>query len=179
MTKENVNWADKLIEEYEQSRSKLAGVATRLDAQTKRLQAIDAPVPKKLKEEKSILNSMMENMTFAMDWMKSGRNPDAKRGVDKRAIYQRQFFESLEVIPDITDQLYDIDSKQLYMTQQEKEKLAKIFASWSHRERYCYIAHTVEGKSWQTIAEELNVSKSSVQTHISRARKKVEKVLAQ
>ncbi|AMW99363.1 hypothetical protein ATY39_07720 [Rummeliibacillus stabekisii] len=57
------------------------------------------------------------------------------RGADKRSIYQKQFFESIDVIPDITVQLYDINSKHLYMSQDEKKRLAKIFASWSHREQ--------------------------------------------
>ncbi|WP_083669756.1 sigma factor-like helix-turn-helix DNA-binding protein [Viridibacillus sp. FSL H8-0123] len=77
------------------------------------------------------------------------------------------------MIPDITDELYDIDSKHLYMTTEEKKALAKIFASWSHKERVCYIAHVVESKSMQNIAKDLYVSKSMVQTHINRAKKKV------
>jgi RNA polymerase sigma-70 factor (ECF subfamily) len=57
-----------------------------------------------------------------MDWMETGRNPDTYRGADKRSIYQRKFFESIDVIPDIMDELYDINSKQLYMTLMRKKR---------------------------------------------------------
>ncbi|MGE7623586.1 sigma factor-like helix-turn-helix DNA-binding protein [Viridibacillus sp. NPDC096237] len=158
------NWADELLVEYKEGRKVL---------HQKRANLHEGNF-----EEETQLNSMIESMTYAMDWMETGRNPDAYRGIDKRAIYQRQFFESIDVIPDITDELYDIDSKQLFMTTEEKKALAKIFATWSHKERVCYIAHEVEKKSFQKIADELKVSKGTVQTHINRARNKVKELVS-
>lgn len=174
---ECTNWADKMIEEYEQNRSKLQGVSKRLSDQKKRLAASNLTIPKRLADESTILNSMIESMTYALDWMKTGRDPAARRGVDKRAIYQQNFFASFEMIPDITDELYEPEEKYIRMSEEEKEQLAKIFSSWSHRERYCFIAHMVEQQSLQSIADDLGITKASVQTHVARAKKKVEKVL--
>ncbi|MGR6896980.1 sigma factor-like helix-turn-helix DNA-binding protein [Rummeliibacillus sp. BSL5] len=158
------NWADNLLQEYKENRAALHKMKAKIDIDNF--------------EDETQINSMIESMTFAIDWMETGRNPDAYRGVDKRSIYQKQFFESIDVIPDITDQLYDINSKQLYMSQDEKKRLAKIFASWSHKERICYVKHVVEQKSFQQIANELKLSKSTVQTNINRAKSKVFKELA-
>ncbi|QOV10923.1 sigma factor-like helix-turn-helix DNA-binding protein [Viridibacillus arvi] len=158
------NWADNLLVEYTEGR--------------KVLQHMKADLHEDNFEDETQINSMIESMTFAMDWMETGRQPDTYGGVDKKSIYQRQFFESIDVIPDITDELYDIDSKQLYMTTEEKKALAKIFATWSHKERVCYIAHVVEGKSYKKISEDLKVGKSTVQSYIERAKKKVAECVA-
>ncbi|MGE7922361.1 sigma factor-like helix-turn-helix DNA-binding protein [Viridibacillus arvi] len=158
------NWADRLLGEYKEGRNALCQMKANLH--------------KDNFEDETQINSMIESMTFAMDWMETGRQPDTYNGVDKRSIYQRQFFESIDVIPDITDELYDIDSKQLYMTTEEKKALAKIFATWSHKERVCYIAHEVEKKSFQKIADELKVSKGAVQSYIKRARSKVKELVS-
>lgn len=153
------NWADKLLGEYKESRAGLHQMKARLNEDNF--------------EDATLINSMIESMTFAMEWMETGRKPGSYQGIDKKSIYQKQFLESIDMIPDITDELYDINSKQLYMTQDEKKKLAKIFGAWSHRERVCYVKHVVEQKGFQQIADVLKVSKSTVQTHIRRAKNKV------
>ncbi|OMC86915.1 RNA polymerase subunit sigma-70 [Viridibacillus sp. FSL H7-0596] len=158
------NWADNLLTEYKEGRNALHQMKANLHEDNF--------------EDETQINSMIESMTFAMDWMETGRQPDTYGGVDKKSIYQRQFFESIDVIPDITDELYDINSKQLYMTTDEKEVLAQIFASWSHRERVCYVKHVVEQKSFQKIADELNISRYTVRTHVDRAKKKIEVAIA-
>jgi positive control factor len=44
-----------------------------------------------------------------------------------------------DLIPDITEQLDDVNEKQLYMTKEEKIIMADILSSFSLRERQCYI----------------------------------------
>ncbi|MEK4760778.1 sigma factor-like helix-turn-helix DNA-binding protein [Viridibacillus sp. FSL E2-0187] len=158
------NWADRLLGEYKEGRNALHQMKANLHEDNF--------------EDETQINCMIESMTFAMDWMETGRQPDTYNGIDKKSIYQRQFFESIDVIPDITDELYAIDSKQLYMTTEEKKDLAKIFATWSHKERVCYIAHEVQKKSFQQIADELKVSKGAVQSYIKRARSKVKELVS-
>lgn len=172
------NWADKLLAEYDESLAALHETQKRVTNQDKRLQERDEPIfHKPLKSKKEILNSMERSMVFAMDWMENGRNPDLKRGVDKHAVYQRQFFESLDVIPDIAEQVYSVDPKEVRMTEEQKQQLAKIFASWSRRERDCFIARTVEQMTYQQIADKLGIGRSTVQSYVERAKKKMEAVL--
>lgn len=154
-----MNWAHDLLIEYSKGK--------------KELQRMKGQLKKDDREVEKQINSMIDSMTFAINWMETGRNPDSQRGIDKKSIYHKQFFESIDVIPDITDQLYDIDSKQLYMTSEEKSILADIFTSWSLKERHCYIEHVVNNKSLQTIANDLNIGKSTVQKYIERAKNKV------
>ncbi|MCM3110668.1 sigma-70 family RNA polymerase sigma factor [Lederbergia lenta] len=157
------NWADKLIHEYTLGKRQLNKMRGNLDR--------NDPLAQK---DLTAINSMMDDMSYTIEWLETGRQPGTFRGVDKRLAYQRKALESMDVIPDITDQLDDINEKQLYMTSEEKIILADIFASFSLRERQCYVLHAAQGMSWTEIATELGVSKSTVQTHITRARNKVE-----
>ena len=107
------------------------------------------------------INRMIDSMSFSIEWMTTGRKPGSYRGVDKRGIYQRHYIESIECIPDITEQL-ESEPKQLYMTREEKMILADILAALSHRERYCYIMYVSQGLSMSKIAEEIGLSKGNV-----------------
>lgn len=159
-----LNWADKLIEEYTGGQRELK----------KRADQLDRNNPTDMNDLKQI-NSMIESMTFSLDWMKTGRQPGTYRGVDEKAVYQKRSYENIDLIPDIAEQLEsdDINKKHLFMSREEKVILADILASFSLRERQCYILHVGQGMSWSKIADELGVSKSMVQQSINRARKKI------
>ncbi|GIN89131.1 hypothetical protein J22TS1_01820 [Siminovitchia terrae] len=97
------------------------------------------------------------------------------RGVDKRSVYQIRSLENMDLIPDITEQLDDVNERKLLMTRKEKVILVDILSSFSLRERQCYILHTAHGLSMSEIEEELGIKKPTVQKYIERARKKIEK----
>ncbi len=155
------NWANELIEEYTMGHLELTKRANRLDREN----------PSDM-DDLTQINSMIESMSFSIDWMATGRQPGTYRGADKRAIYQRQYIESMDIIPDITEQL-ETDHKHLYMTKEEKIILADIFASMSLRERQCYVLHEGRGMSMGKIADDIGLKKRTVQQYIERAREKV------
>ncbi len=155
-------WADRLIEEYTDGKRQLKQHRNQLD----REDPLD-------REDMKLINGMVGDMEFAIEWMGRGKQPGTYRGIDKRAIYQRRSLESMDQIPDIANQL-DINDHELYMSDEQKETLLNIFTSFSSRERQCYILHTAQGMSMQKIADEIGVSKATVQSYIIRARKKVE-----
>ena len=157
-----LSWADKLIHEYTGGRLELK----------KRADQIDRNNPIEMNDLKQI-NSMIESMTFSLEWMTTGRQPGTFRGVDEKAVYQRRSYENIDLIPDIAEQLENEEEKQLYMTKEEKIILADILSSFSLRERQCYILHVAQGKSMNAIGIELGVSKSMVQQSIRRAKKKI------
>lgn len=156
-------WADDLLHEYGISKKDLERRRDRLD----REDFSD-------KQDLSRINSMIESMSFSMEWLETGRQPGTYKGVDIKNIYQKQSFASMDIIPDITEQLEE-GPKQLYMTAEEKIILADIFASFSLRERQCYVLHYGAGLSWSKIAYDLGISKSMVQQSIRRAKQKVKK----
>lgn len=161
------NWADDLIREYTVGQLEL----------TKRAERLDRNNPSD-KDDLRQINSMIESMAFSIDWMATGRQPGTYRGVEKRAIYQRQYLSKMDVIPDITEQLEDINKKHLYLSREEKIILADIFATMSERERQCYVLHEGQGMSMGKIADSIGLKKRTVQQYIERARKKVEEKIS-
>ena len=160
-----LNWADQLIDEYKSGRQELK----------KRADQIDKNNPIEMQDLKQI-NSMIESMSFSLEWMTTGRQPGTFRGVDEKAVYQRKSYENIDLIPDIEKELReenDINKRHLFMTKEEKITLADILASFSLRERQCYILYEGRKMSMGAIGEELGISKSAVQYYIRMARKKV------
>lgn len=155
------NWANNLIEEYTLGHLEL----------TKRASALDRTSPLDMNDLTQI-NSMIDSMAFSIDWMATGRQPGTYRGAEKRAVYQRQYIESMDTIPDITEQL-EVDHKHLFISKEERMILADIFASMSHRERQCYVLHEGQRMSMGRIADEIGLKKRTVQQYIERARMKV------
>lgn len=154
-------WVDELLHEYGIGKKQLERMRDELDRKNERD-----------RDDLTQINSMIESMSYSMDWMSTGRQPDTYRGVDIRNVYQKRILESMDIIPDIMEQLEE-GPKQLYMTREEKLILADIFAAFSLRERQCFVMHYGGGLSWGTIAKELGVSRSMVQQSIRRAKKKV------
>lgn len=160
-----LNWADELIQEYTGHRQELK----------KRADQVDRNNPVEMNDLKQF-NSMIDSMSYSLEWMTTGRQPGTYRGVDEKAVYQRRSYENIDLIPDIEMQLReenDINKKHLFMTREEKMIMADILSSFSLRERQCYILHEGQKMSMSAIADELDVSKSAVQYYIRMARKKV------
>jgi len=161
-----LNWADKLIEEYTGGRQELK----------KRADQLDRNNPIDMNDLKQI-NSMIESMTFSLDWMKTGRQPGTFRGVDEKSVYQKNSYANIDWLPDLEKELReenDINKKHLHMTREEKLILRDILTSFSLRERQCYLLYEAQRMSMNDIAVELGVSKGTVHEYIKRARKKVE-----
>ncbi|MEK4303604.1 sigma factor-like helix-turn-helix DNA-binding protein [Oceanobacillus sp. FSL K6-0251] len=153
MTSEQIeNWADELLGEYKEGRRELKHFEPELS------------------EDKKQINSMIGSMTYSIDWMEKGRQPDLYRGVDRKNAYRTMQYDEMEIIPDITEQ---IEREPLYMSQEQRYQLLKLFRNFSDRERQCYIMYEAEQLSMQKIADRLGIKKSSVQMYIKRAKEKV------
>ncbi|WP_340084190.1 sigma-70 family RNA polymerase sigma factor [Siminovitchia sp. FSL H7-0308] len=161
-----LNWADRLIQEYLDGKSQLIRLYKSLD----KADPVD-------REDRKRISRMIDDMDFAIEWLKTGRQPGTYRGIDKKSIYQIRSLECMDLIPDITEELEDATERKPKMTREEKVILADILSSFSLRERQCFILHKAHGLSMQRIANELCLSKATVQMYISRARKKAEKRL--
>ncbi|WP_342538465.1 sigma factor-like helix-turn-helix DNA-binding protein [Sporosarcina sp. FSL K6-1540] len=160
-----LSWVDKLVPEYIEGRQDMK----------KRADQVDRSNPIEMNDLKQF-NSMIDSMTYSLEWMTTGRQPNTYRGMDEKSVYQKRSYENIDLIPDIAEQLEenDINKKHLFMSREEKVILADILSSFSLRERQCYILHVGQKKSMSEIAYELGVSKSMVQQSIRRAKNKVE-----
>lgn len=153
------NWADQLLGDYEEGRSDLSSMRNNLN-----------PVSDADNLDKSHINSMIDSMTFSIDWMETGRQPGLYRGADKKNAYRVKQYDEMDVIPDITEQM---ERERLYMGGDQRRTLLQLFRRFSERERECYVLHEAEQLSMQKIADKLGLKKRTVQQYIERAREKV------
>ncbi|RKD75221.1 RNA polymerase sigma-70 factor (ECF subfamily) [Sinobaca qinghaiensis] len=158
-------FTDQLIEEYRENKRSLQQLTNTYG--TKNPQD---------KEDKSKVNSMIDSMAFAIKWMETGRQPGLFRGIDKRGIYQQIELEEAYMILDIVEQI-DINDKEIHLSDEQKQTLLQIFSNLSIRERQCYLMHVAEGLSMSRIANEIGISKRTVQQYIERAKQKVENIM--
>lgn len=142
-------FTDQLIEEYKENQRNLLQLTNTYDT-----------ADPQDKEDKSKVNSMIDSMAFAIEWMETGRQPGLFRGIDKRGIYQQMELEEAYMIPDIVEQI-DINDKEIHLTEEQKQTLLQIFSDLSIRERQCYLMHVAEGLSMNRIAKKINITKTS------------------
>jgi len=158
-----VNWVDKLVIQYEQGRYSLEKKKSVLgDSELDKL-------------DKTQINSMINEMSDVIKWLKTGRDPYAFRGNDRRSAYQKRVLYDLDLFPSldiVPDSLKEKDEK---MSNVDKELIADILITLSARERQCYLLHYVNQLSFEEIAKELEISKGAVQSYLERARKKIKK----
>lgn len=126
------------------------------------------------KMDRTYLNSMKNELSWIIEWIDSGSNPEELRGINTRYAYDISYLSNMDVLPDIVEQ---IERKPLELTKEQKTVLIKVFDALSDRERDCFILHTTQDVSMNEIANELKISKASVQSYINRAREKVKEVV--
>ncbi|MCG5104435.1 sigma-70 family RNA polymerase sigma factor [Oceanobacillus alkalisoli] len=165
-SKQLENWADRLLAEYDEGWKGLNKTKDNLR---------DDFLPDQ--QDKTHINSMIDSMTYSIDWMRTGRQPDMYRGVDKKDKYRAKFYDDMDILPDINEELRK-EREPLYMSQEQRMALIQLFRNFSDRERQCYVMHTAEGLSMQQIADKLGLSKWTVRTYINRAKEKVEEITA-
>ncbi|WP_368653752.1 sigma-70 family RNA polymerase sigma factor [Ornithinibacillus sp. 4-3] len=158
------NWADQLIAEYKEGRSSLKSIHEVLgETEIDNL-------------DKTQINSMIDSMTYAIDWMEIGREPDTYRGADRRDAYRFSSYEDMDIIPDITAELKK-ERESFYMDRGQRQALINLLRNFSDRERQCFVMYEAEHLSMQKIADRLGISKWTVRTYIYRAREKVEAII--
>src|SRR5699024_6021726 len=136
--KELENWADKLLIEYEDGRKELTHIKNELGNTD-----LD-------QEDTKQINSMINDMSFSIEWLKKGRRPGNLRGIDKRSAYQRRALIDMDLFPSL-----EVEPEERALNQEEKGAIIDILANLSHRERQCYLLHMANGLSLSEIGKEL------------------------
>lgn len=159
-----MSWVDDLKLSYRKDRKELRKKLKKLDNSHK------GEVDKKL------INSMINEMSFVIEWLETGKNPNEEKGIHKNSVYQVVSLEEMEILPDIYEGMRS-EREGLEITEEQRKIILEILTSMTERQRQCFIRHVGENKSLQQVADELGLKKTSVQGHIERARRKINKYI--
>jgi len=108
-------------------------------------------------DEARTVSSMLNDMRYALDWMRRGRRPGSRKGAERRDIYRRrELIESMQP-----------------MTPEEERRLIDCVAVMTERELTCWLLHMAHGLTFAEIGDRLGLSRRTVQQYVERARKKV------
>lgn len=124
------------------------------------------------KAEREIIGGMISDCNYTIDWLRSGRRPGNRRGIERRSMEQRTF---------PIDPLYLQSYAQpaacgspTTLSDSERFRIDEALHTLSEREKQAFIFHVALGFSLAQTAQEMGTSKSTVQKFIERARNKVE-----
>lgn len=151
-----MNWAEIMVIQYEEGRKDLRRDKDKLgDTETDKM-------------DRSQINSMINDMSFVIDWLKDGREPGKLRGIDKNSIYQVNSMDDMDMFPSL-----DIKPQERELTEEEKTAIYNKLKDLSPRERQCFILRESYLWSYKDISKELGVGIPSVQSYVDRAKKKL------
>jgi len=156
-------WVDQLIEEYEIGKKELEKLRKRLDLSTAEGE-----------KDHKIIGGMIKDMEFALEWMKKGRRPGNRRGIEKRNVYQRNALINIELFPD----LKLLEEEPTATSDEMRKKIIEVLAELSVRERECFLLHMAKCMSFKEISEELGISRATVQVYVKRAKEKIKKIVS-
>jgi RNA polymerase sigma factor (sigma-70 family) len=124
-------------------------------------------------EEQQLIAEMIADVNYAIEWMHTGKCPGNRRGIERRAAYQRE-------------KLVDPFQMQIYMqhhslsldkpdpvSEAQRSAIEHVLSGLSTRERECYELHHGMSYSLSEIADLLGVKKGTVQGYVQTAQKKV------
>jgi RNA polymerase sigma factor (sigma-70 family) len=149
-----------LIYEYKQSLRSLREMKATIEAK--------AEATEKDLMDRSLINSMISETEFAIQWMVSGRNPDARRGADRTGAYTLDPKLIEAVVPNRTVM------EERKITANEQWLLDDVLGGLTVREKDVFTLVKAEQHTFEYTAELLGITKSSVQTYLERAERKIE-----
>lgn len=120
-----------------------------------------------------MLSEMAGDCSYVVEWLQEGRMPGNRRGIERRAAYQRE-----KLVDPIHMQAYvqrSAAGSPANLSDGDRLRLEQALATLSERERECYLLAHGECFSFQEIAEMLHVTKGSVSQYIRRAQIKLSK----
>ncbi|GED53522.1 sigma-70 family RNA polymerase sigma factor [Brevibacillus borstelensis] len=120
---------------------------------------------------RQILSSMIREIEWVIEWLETGRRPGNRRGIERRASYQKE-----KLMDPIRMQAFVARStagSPSNLSEWQRQQIEDALCVLSERERDCYLMAYGECFSHAEIARLLGITKSSVDTHIRRAQKKI------
>ncbi|WP_423408032.1 sigma factor-like helix-turn-helix DNA-binding protein [Heyndrickxia sp. MSNUG] len=129
-------------------------------------------------EDKKLLGGMASDLAYALEWMQTGRRPGNKRGIERRAAYQRErSFDPLlmQKYFRCSDDVYEWDRtpKEDTLSAVDKELIEDAMCTLTEREKEIYLMSRGYSIPYSKIAYFLNVSESTIKNTIAKAEKKI------
>lgn len=121
--------------------------------------------------ERQLIGEMRGEVEWIIEWLESGRRPGNKRGIERRAAYQRE-----KLMDPVRMQAFvsrGTAGSPANLTDWQRNQIEDALCELSERERECYVLAHGQGFSHDYIADLLGISKGSVDSYMARAQEKI------
>lgn len=129
--------------------------------------------PKDNKAQRELLGAMLSECDYVLEWLRTGRRPDSRRGVERR--YERTWDPAwIDRYHSPSGWTLEREAFSRDLTDDERFRIEEAMRDLSTRERQCFMMYVVDGMSYGDIAQELHLARGTVQNNVERAREKIE-----
>lgn len=125
-----------------------------------------------VKSDREQIKSMLNDCEWAMEWMETGSYPRRRRAINRLSYIQRTIFMEPAVLEVIANR-NKRDTDQTSVTPEQRGRIDRALDQLTAQEHNCFVTVYGQGLSFAEAAEVLQLSKSSVGTYISRAKRKM------
>jgi RNA polymerase sigma factor (sigma-70 family) len=122
-------------------------------------------------EDIRLLGSMASDLQYSLDWLRSGRRPGNKRGIERRAAYQRE--RPIDPVHIQNFVANPAKEKPCTVSDWDRERIEDAISVLTEREKEIYLMARGQCLTYEQIAAYLFICKSTVQTTVERAEKKI------
>lgn len=123
--------------------------------------------------ELSVMNGMYNELLFVIEWLKNGHNPNVNNAIEIRSVYliDQQVLDAA-----IETHMYSKVSDDEYYDyiKNTDHAISHALRRLTQRELEVFIMMKCEGMSAGDVAELLNIRKTSVESFMERAKKKID-----
>jgi len=129
-------------------------------------------------EDRKLLGGMASDLEYALEWMQTARQPGNRRGIERRAAYQRELPLDPVIMQSIfpgTDDVHEWDktSTEQSIGSWDDQRLKDALSILTDREREIYLMKRGYDITFSEIARLLGISDGAVKTMFKRADKKI------
>lgn len=133
----------------------------------------------------SIINEMISDINYALEWMRTAKQPGKTRGIERRAAYEREkpcdpllmqrYIRSTEM----PVYEWDTEAKESVISEWDRIQLEDALSSLTENEREVYIMSRGNCFTQEKIAAMMGVSRNTVKKALLRADNKIGKRLSE
>lgn len=123
------------------------------------------------------ITESISDVTFIIDWLKTGKMPGSRRGIENLSYDQRTIVMNPLLLQCYRDR--SVAGSRVHVDEVQREKIDQVLSILSEMERECYLMHVAGGMSMSKIGYLLKVKKRTVQSYIERAKKKIQAYVAE
>ncbi|MFD2330075.1 sigma-70 family RNA polymerase sigma factor [Cohnella sp. GCM10020058] len=130
------------------------------------------------KGERRTIGEMVGECEYAAEWLETGRRPGNRRGIERRAAYQRERpVDPLVMQAYIGNRSAGGAVQASSVSDDDRQRIDNMFAKLTEKEREAYLMVRGDGLSYEEVAEILQIKRGSVQSRVESAQGKIQKML--